>query len=162
MDLNEFLTIDKNTTLDDLDIIINEVSIGKLYVQWGIVTQNPIFTEIARKWIIKNKVSVTNWEYLSDLSNVSEKLNIGNLISIRKDPQKIKDVILKLITDDKKEDSDYIKIFVNKVITILAMVKEIDFKMMFLCFDHLDAPPVTALGDVNNAINFKETLNFLE
>ena len=160
--MESLLEINNETTLDDLDIIINEVSIGKIFVQWGIATQIPIFTEIGRGWIIKNRVFATNQEYLCDLSNVSGKLNIGDLISIRKDHQKIKDVILKLLTDDKKEDSDYIKIFVNKVIAILAMVKEIDFKMMFLCFDHLETPPVTALGGVNDAIKFKETLNFLD
>lgn len=156
------LEINNKTTLNDLDIILNEVTIGRDLVQYGISTQKPKFTKIARDWLDKNNIIIPKFDSQVDLSNATEGLNIGDLIFDAHNPQKIKSILLEIIPDDKKDDKDYIKTFVNQVIKILALLKEINFKMIFLYFDHLETPPVTALGGVNDAIKFKEILNFLE
>lgn len=54
MDLNEFLTIDKDTTLDDLDIMINELDILIL---------------LCRKTLSLKKLDIKNDQYEKELLN---------------------------------------------------------------------------------------------
>lgn len=159
--MKPILEINNKTTLDDLDIILNEVTIGRDLVQYGISAQKPKFTKIARDWLDKNNIRIPKFDSQVDLSNATERLNIGDLIFDAHNPQKIKSILLELIADDKKDDEKYIKIFVNKIIAILALLREINFKMIFLYFDHLEKPPVTALGSLDDAISFKVTPEFL-
>lgn len=69
MDLNEFLTIDKSTTLDDLDIMINELDILILLCQ-------------KTYWLKKHSVNNTQYKMsLLDFIKVDDRLiNIDEFI----------------------------------------------------------------------------------
>ena len=69
MDLNEFLTIDKDTTLDDLDIMINELDILIL---------------LCRKTLSLKKLDIKNNQYEKELLNFvqadSRRINVDEFI----------------------------------------------------------------------------------
>lgn len=69
MDLNEFLTIDKDTTLDDLDIMINELDILIL---------------LCRKTLSLKKLDIKNDQYEKELLNFvqadSRRINVDEFI----------------------------------------------------------------------------------
>lgn len=69
MDLNEFLTIDKDTTLDDLNIMINELDILIL---------------LCRKTLSLKKLDIKNDQYEKELLNFvqadSRRINVDEFI----------------------------------------------------------------------------------
>ena len=125
---NTILDISGDITLDELDIIINELKIGSFLVnQAKQYYQNKILLEKSKWWIGncfgKNFAVGKEYKTFIDKSSI---VNLRSLASNTSDLNELRKNLMKLIRDKRKLDEIFINRCVIKIQQALKLVKNIE------------------------------------
>lgn len=124
---SSILNITGSITLDELDIIINELKIGFLLVsQANRHYRNEILLEKSKWWIEKffGKNSATGKEYKTFIEK-GTVVDLRSLASDESDLNELKKNLMKLIRDKRKLDKNFINQCMLKIQQALKLVKNI-------------------------------------
>ena len=124
---NSILNITGDITLDELDIIINELKIGFLLVsQANRHYRNEILLEKSKWWIEKffGKNSAAGKEYKTFIEK-GTVVDLRSLASDESDLNELQKNLMKLIRDKRKLDKNFINQCVSKIQQALKLVKNI-------------------------------------
>lgn len=124
---SSILDITSDITLDELDIIINELKIGFLLVsQANRHYRNEILLEKSKWWIEKffGKNSAAGKEYKTFIEK-GTVVDLRSLASDESDLNELKKNLMKLIRDKRKLDNNFINQCILKIQQALKLVKNI-------------------------------------
>lgn len=124
---SSILNITGSITLDELDIIINELKIGFLLVsQANRHYRNEILLEKSKWWIEKffGKNSAARKEYKTFIEK-GTVVDLRSLASDESDLNELKKNLMKLIRDKRKLDKNFINQCMLKIQQALKLVKNI-------------------------------------
>ena len=124
---SSILDITSDITLDELDIIINELKIGFLLVsQANRHYRNEILLEKSKWWIEKffGKNSAAGKEYKTFIEK-GTVVDLRSLASDESDLNELKKNLMKLIRDKRKLDKNFINQCMLKIQQALKLVKNI-------------------------------------